>query len=80
MARDYRAIPATSASSERIFSYTRNLIIKKRIKMANKNIYYMIYLRNWDILVESDKKKEILFDNENWRLDLIKLEKKIIIV
>jgi hypothetical protein len=80
MAQDYWTISAILASLKKIFNYAKNLIIKKKTKIINKNIYYIIYLRNWNILIKSNKKKKILFNNENQKLNLIGLEKKIIII
>jgi hypothetical protein len=38
IARDYMAIPAISAPSERIFSLAGNLITKKRTKISSENV------------------------------------------
>jgi hypothetical protein len=44
MWRDYAAIPATLAPSERIFSTASNLITKKRTQIASETIKYIICL------------------------------------
>ncbi|CAI7852183.1 unnamed protein product [Closterium sp. NIES-53] len=47
MARDYLAIPATSASSERVFSLGRNLISWKRHRVASQRTRAVMILRSW---------------------------------
>ncbi|CAI5967422.1 unnamed protein product [Closterium sp. NIES-64] len=47
MARDYLAIPATSASSERVFSLGRNLISWKRHRLASQRTQASMILRSW---------------------------------
>ncbi|CAI5533472.1 unnamed protein product [Closterium sp. Naga37s-1] len=47
MARDYLAIPATSASSERVFSLGRNLISWKRHRLASQRTRAVMFLRSW---------------------------------
>ncbi|CAI7841925.1 unnamed protein product [Closterium sp. NIES-54] len=47
MARDYLAIPATSASSERVFSLGRNLISWKRHRLASQRRRAVMILRSW---------------------------------
>ncbi|CAI5491954.1 unnamed protein product [Closterium sp. Naga37s-1] len=47
MARDYLAIPATSASSERVFSLGRNLISWKRHRLASQRTRAVMILRSW---------------------------------
>jgi hypothetical protein len=46
IARDYNIIPITSIPTKYIFSITKNLISKKQICIASKNIYYILYLRS----------------------------------
>jgi hypothetical protein len=46
IARDYSAIPATSAPAERVFSIARNFISKKQTRIASENVCYMLCLRN----------------------------------
>lgn len=62
MARDYLAIPATSAPSERVFSVAGNLISKKRTRISSENVRYVLCLRSWGFLVEDDEEEDILFD------------------
>jgi hypothetical protein len=59
MWRDYAAIPATSAPSERVFSTAGNLITKKRTRMASETIRYVICLRAWGLLAKDDEEEEI---------------------
>ncbi|CAI5504401.1 unnamed protein product [Closterium sp. Naga37s-1] len=47
MARDNLAIPATSASSERVFSLGRNLISWKRHRLASQRTRAVMILRSW---------------------------------
>jgi hypothetical protein len=47
MARDYLAIPATSASSERLFSSGKNLITDNRNCLAEDTIEAVECLKNW---------------------------------
>jgi len=69
MARDYMAIPATSAPSERVFSEAGNLITKKRGKISSENVRYVLCLRSWGILVNDDNEEEIIIDIDgNWRI------------
>lgn len=62
MARDYRAIPATSAPSERVFSAAGNLISKKRCKISSENLRYVLCLRSWGLLTD-DEVDEYLDEN-----------------
>jgi hypothetical protein len=50
MARDFQAIPASSAPSERIFSQAGNLVSKKRTRIVSENIRYVLCLRSWGLL------------------------------
>ena len=63
IARDYAAIPATSAPSERVFSVAGNLVSKKRTKISSENVRYVLCLRSWGILVEADEEEEIIIDD-----------------
>lgn len=62
MAHDYLAIPATSAPSERAFSYAGNLITKRRIRISSENVRYVLCLRSWGFLVQDDDESDIIFD------------------
>ena len=64
MARDYRAIPATSAPSERVFSCAGNLISKKRGKISSENVRYVLCLRGWGLLEEADDEEVIAIDDD----------------
>ena len=46
IARDFLAIPTTSAPSERVFSLAGNLISKKRTSIASENIRYVLCLQS----------------------------------
>ncbi|KFZ15665.1 hypothetical protein V501_02624 [Pseudogymnoascus sp. VKM F-4519 (FW-2642)] len=54
IARDYLAIPATSAASERVFSNGSDIIIKKRNRLSPPTIRYLLCLRNWGRIREAD--------------------------
>jgi len=47
MARDYLGIPATSASSERLFSSGSNMITNKRNNLNEDNIQAHECLKSW---------------------------------
>lgn len=49
MARDYLAIPATSAPSERVFSQGDDFLTKKRNRMAPDTLRYKLCLNSWGI-------------------------------
>jgi hypothetical protein len=54
IARDFTAIPATSAPSERVFSQAGNLVSKKKTRINSANIRYLLCLRAWGLLAEED--------------------------
>jgi hypothetical protein len=64
IARDYLAIPATSAPSERVFSVAGNLISKKRTRITSENVRYVLCLRALGLLVQDDDEVEALIDEE----------------
>ena len=59
MARDFMAIPATSAPSERVFSQAGNLISKKRTLIASDMVRYVLCLRSWGLLEPAQEELEI---------------------
>ena len=66
MARDYLAIPATSAPSKRVFSCAGNLLFKKRTIIFSENVRYILCLRNWKLLKEDkDTYNDIKFNNNS---------------
>ena len=69
IARDFLAIPATSAPSERVFSLAGNLISKKRTSIASENIRYVLCLRSWGVLVELKDEEELFFDENGKIID-----------
>ncbi len=62
IARDYLAIPATSAPSERTFSYAGNLISKRRTRISSENVRYVLCLRSWNLIAKEEDEIDILFD------------------
>jgi len=64
MARDYHAIPATSAPSERVFSMAGNLISKKRTRISSENVRYVLCLRSWGLLEDDDDEDEIIISED----------------
>lgn len=59
IARDYLAIRATSAASERVFSNGTDVLTKKRNKMATGTLRYVLCLRNWGVRPDSALEDEI---------------------
>jgi hypothetical protein len=55
LARQYLAISATSASSERIFSQASNIITKKRNKLSKDTFKMIMCLKNWNIMKDSEE-------------------------
>ena len=47
MAKDYLAIPATSAPAKRIFSSAANVIIPDRTSLAPKTVHAIMCLKHW---------------------------------
>jgi hypothetical protein len=54
IAKDYLAIPATSADSERVFSVGGDIITKKRNRLSPSTLRYLLCLRNWGVLSQGD--------------------------
>ncbi|KFZ23264.1 hypothetical protein V502_02249 [Pseudogymnoascus sp. VKM F-4520 (FW-2644)] len=54
IARDYLAIPATSAASERVFSQGADIVTKKRNRLLPSTIRYLLCLRDWGIIVDDE--------------------------
>jgi len=71
MARDYHAIPATSAPSERVFSMAGNLISKKRTRISSKNVRYVLCLRSWGILDPDNNKEEIKISKDSSKIIVV---------
>jgi hypothetical protein len=63
MARDFLAIPATSAPSERVFSRGSDLITKKRNRINGETTRWVLCLRDWGI-IDEDAGEELDSDNE----------------
>jgi hypothetical protein len=68
MARDYHAIPATSAPSERVFSIAGNLISKKRTRISSENVRYVLCLRNWGVLDPDNDEDEIIISEDGGKI------------
>ena len=66
--RDYHAIPATSAPSERVFSMAGNLISKKRTRISSENVRYVLFLRSWGMLDSNDNKDEIIISEDGGKI------------
>ena len=62
MARDHLAVPASSAASERVFSFGGDIITKKRNKLGGKNTRYLLCLRDWGIVADEPEYDDD-FDN-----------------
>jgi len=71
MARRFLAIPATSASIERVFSIGGNIITKSRNRLSSKTLKKSILLKSWSI-------KEMKELEENyWNSKIIKDRERI---
>jgi hypothetical protein len=68
IARDYHAIPATSAPSERVFSMASNLISKKRTRISSENVRYVLCLRSWGILDPDNDKDKIIISEDSGKI------------
>ena len=64
LARRYLAIPSTSATIERIFSLSSNIITKKRNRLSSTNIRTTILLKSWGIKDISNIQKEYQIELE----------------
>jgi len=78
MAKDFQAIPAISSPSEWVFSYADNLITKKRTSIISENVRYVLCLRSWGFLSESDDEVEIVIDENGKRIDAVTLPPTIV--
>jgi len=74
MARDYHAIPATSAPFERVFSIANNLVLKKRTRISSENVRYVLCLRSWGILDDADDEGEILISEDSTKIVVVLAE------
>jgi hypothetical protein len=54
IARDYLAIPATSAPSERVFSNGADILTKKRNRLSPQTLRYLLCLRDWGIVPDAE--------------------------
>ena len=54
MARDFTAIPATSALSERVFSHGGDIVTRKRSRLSPTTLRWVICLQDWGILSDND--------------------------
>jgi len=59
MARDYLAIPATSAASECVFSCGSDIITKKRNRLGGDNTRRLLCLRDWGVLEEAEETSDV---------------------
>lgn len=55
IARDYLAIPASSAASERIFSVGGDIVTKKRNRLLPSTLRYLLCLRDWGVMGDEDE-------------------------
>lgn len=62
--RDFVAILATSAPSERVFSLAGNLISKTRTNISSENVRYVLCLRSWGFLKQADEEEALLFNDD----------------
>ena len=66
MARDYLAIPATSAASERVFSNGGDIITKKRNRLAPDTLRFLLCLRSWGVLPDTELEVEDEEKRKDW--------------
>jgi len=71
MARRFLAIPATSASIERVFSIGGNIITKSRNRLSSKTLKKSILLKSWSI----NEMKEL--EENYWNSKIIKDRERI---
>jgi len=70
MARRYLAIPATSASVERVFSIRGNIVTESRNRLDLKTVKKTVLLKSWKIkelkeLEDNFRSSAILEEEEN---------------
>jgi hypothetical protein len=58
IARDYLAIPATSAPSECVFSSSGDIITKKRNRLTGDSVRMIVCLKAWGIIEDEDLVEE----------------------
>lgn len=54
IARDYLAIPATSAPSECVFSVGGDIVTKKRNRLVGDSVRMIVCLKNWGVIQDED--------------------------
>jgi hypothetical protein len=54
IARDYLAIPATSAPSECVFSQGDDIITKKRNRLTGDSIRMIVCLKSWGVFADEE--------------------------
>lgn len=75
---DYSIIPATLASSERVFNAGGNLVTKRYTRISSETIRYILYFRAWGLFVETDIEEEIEIDDEEKVIYIYSLDQEII--
>ena len=58
MAKDYLAIPATSAASERVFSNASDIITKKRNRLSPDTLCLLLCLRSWGVIPDTELEED----------------------
>jgi hypothetical protein len=58
MARDYLAIPATSALLECVFSNGSDIVTKKRNRLTGDSVRRIVCLKAWGIIQDEDLVEE----------------------
>ncbi|KFZ15546.1 hypothetical protein V501_02660 [Pseudogymnoascus sp. VKM F-4519 (FW-2642)] len=64
IARDHLAIPATSAPSERVFSNGANILTKKRNRLSPETLRYLLCLRDWGHILDTEESEAEDADGE----------------
>ena len=69
MARDFLAIPATSAPAERVFSQGRRLISYYRHKLSARTIEMVMSLKYWYMAELDNVSEQFNEDEDEWNID-----------
>ena len=63
IARDFLAIPATSATSECVFSVGSDVVTKKRNRLTGDSVRMIMCLKHWGIITDEDVDEDETFQD-----------------
>jgi hypothetical protein len=63
IARDFLAIPATSATSECVFSVGSDVVTKKRNRLTGDSVRMIMCLKDWGIITDEDVDEDETFQD-----------------